>query len=68
MLEDTLAEAYLLKMEEDNNQSHSDGKTNEEQFNNKKKHLQNYRDQMKADSTDHISNYSLQYVSHKTIE
>ena len=68
VLEERIDEAYLLKMEEDNIKSHSEGKSNEEQFNNKKKHLQNYRDQMKADSTDHISNYSLQYVSHKTIE
>ncbi|MFD1292416.1 hypothetical protein ACFQ5N_01100 [Lutibacter holmesii] len=68
VLEERIDEAYLLKMEEDNIKSHSEGKSNEEQFNSKKKHLQQYRDQMKADSTDHISNYSLQYVSHTTIE
>ncbi|SNR77311.1 hypothetical protein SAMN06265371_11232 [Lutibacter agarilyticus] len=68
VLEERIDEAYLLKMEEDNIKSHSEGKSNEEQFNNKKKHLQNYRDQMKADGTDHISNYSLQYVSHEIVE
>lgn len=68
VLEERIDEAYLLKMEEDNIKSHSEGKSNEEQFNNKKKHLQNYRDQMKADATDHISNYSLQYVSHEIVE
>ena len=68
VLEERIDEAYLLKMEEDNIKSHSEGKSNEEQFNNKKKHLQSYRDQMKTDSTDHISNYSLQYVSHEIVE
>ncbi len=68
VLEERIDEAYLLKMEEDNIKSHSEGKSNKEQFNNKKKHLQNYRNQMKADSTDHISNYSLQYVSHEIVE
>ena len=68
VLEERIDEAYLLKMEEDNIKSHSEGKSNEEQFNNKKKHIQDYRDQMKADNTDHISNYSLQYVSHDIVE
>ena len=68
VLEERIDESYLLNMEEDNIKSHSEGKSNEEQFNNKKKHLQQYRKQMKADNVDHISNYSLQYVSHDIIE
>ena len=39
----------------------------DEQFNAKKKHLQEYRDKMKIEGIDHISNYSLQYVSHKEL-
>lgn len=68
VLEERIDEAYLLKLEADNIKSHSEGKSNEEQFNNKKKHVQQYRDQMKADNVDHISNYSLQYVSHDIVE
>lgn len=64
VLEERIDEAYLLKMEEDNIKSHSEGNSNEQQFENKKKHIQQYRDQMSKDSVDHISNYSLQYVSH----
>lgn len=67
VLEERIDEAYLLKMEEDNIKSHSEGASNEEQFNNKKKHLQEYRDKMKKEGIDHISNYSLQYVSHKAV-
>ena len=67
VLEERIDEAYILKMEEDNIKSHSEGASNEEQFNNKKKHLQEYRDKMKKEGIDHISNYSLQYVSHKDV-
>jgi len=68
VLEERIDESYLLKMEEDNIKSHSEGKSNEVQFNNKKKHLAQYREKMKADKVDHISNFSLQYVSHDIIE
>jgi hypothetical protein len=67
VLEERIDEAYILKMEEDNIKSHSEGASNEEQFNNKKKHLQEYRDKMEKEGIDHISNYSLQYVSHKEV-
>ncbi|UMB61680.1 hypothetical protein MHL31_05600 [Lutibacter sp. A80] len=67
VLEERIDEAYLLKMDEDNIKSHSEGASNEEQFNNKKKHLQEYRNKMKKEGIDHISNYSLQYVSHTNI-
>ena len=64
VVEERIDEAYCLKMEEDNIKSHSEGKSNDEQFEAKKNHIQEYRDQMKANNTDHISNYSLEYVSH----
>ena len=67
VLEERIDEGYLLKMEEDNIKSHSEGASNDEQFNTKKKHLQEYRDKMKKEGIDHISNYSLQYVSHKEV-
>ena len=68
VLEERIDEAYLLKMEKDNIKSHSEGKSNKEQFNSKKKHLQQYRKQMKSKNINHISNYSLQYISHEIIE
>jgi len=68
VLEERIDEAYCLKMEEDNIKSHSEGASNQEQFENKKKHIQQYRDQMKAENKDYLSSYSLQYVSHVEIE
>lgn len=68
VVEERIDEAYCLKMEEDNIKSHSEGQTNDEQFEAKKKMIQQYRDQMQASNSDHISNYSLAYVSHKTVE
>ena len=66
--EERIDEAYLLKMEEDNIKSHSEGKSNEEQFEAKKKHVQQYRDEMKTKNVDHISNYSLKYVTHTELK
>ena len=68
VLEERIDEAYLLKMEEDNIKSHSEGASNKEQFENKKKHVAEYRAKMTKDSIDHISNYSLQYVSHTELK
>ncbi|NLP57491.1 hypothetical protein [Lutibacter sp. B1] len=68
VLEERIDEAYCLKMEDDNIKSHSEGKSNEDQFKAKKEHIQQYRDQMKAENTDHISIYSLKYVSHTVVE
>ncbi|WP_299521995.1 hypothetical protein [uncultured Lutibacter sp.] len=68
VLEERIDEAYCLKMEEDNIKSHSEGNSNDEQFIAKKNHVQEYRDQMKANNTDHISNYSLDYVSHTEVK
>ena len=66
-LEEVIDEAYCLKMEEDNIKSHSEGTSNQQQFEAKTKHIQQYRDQMKAENIAYISNYSLQYVAHNPI-
>jgi len=68
VLEGRIDEAYCLKMEGDNIKSHSEGTSNKEQFEAKKEHIQQYRDQMKANNIDHISNYSLKYVSYSKVE
>ena len=68
VLEDKIDESYCLKMEEDNIKSHSEGASNKEQFENKKKHIQQYRDQMKDEHKEYISEYSLKYVSHIVVE
>ena len=68
VLEERIDETYLLKMEENNIKSHSEGKSNKEQFENRKKHAQQYRNMMKADSVDYISNFSLKYISHTEID
>lgn len=61
-------EAYLLKKEEDHIQSHKEGADSEEAYNEKMEHLQAYRDLMKEESVDHLSYYSLDYVSHEVIK
>lgn len=58
-------EAYCLQMEEDNIKSHSKGQTEKELFEQKKKHIAEYRDEMKAKNVDHLSYYSLEYVKHQ---
>jgi len=68
VLENRIDESYCLKMEEDNIKSHSEGASNEEQFENKKKHIEQYREQMKTENKEYISEYSLQYVSHTIVE
>lgn len=67
VLEEIIDEAYCLQMEEDNIKSHSEGVSSEAQFEAKKEHIQQYRDLMKAQNVDHLSNYSLQYVSHAAV-
>jgi len=57
-------EGYCLQMEEDNIQSHSEGLTKDDLFEQKMKQIEFYRDSMKVANTDHLSFYSLEYVSH----
>jgi len=58
-------EAYCLKMEEDNIKSHAEGQTEKENFEHKKSMIAQYRDSMKVAKTDHLSFYSLEFVSLK---
>lgn len=68
VVEERIDEAYCLKMEEDNIKSHKEGDSNKDQYDAKMKMIQKYRDQMKAENTDHISNYSINYISHSAVE
>lgn len=61
-------EAYCLQMEEDNINSHSKGETDDELFERKKEDIAFYRDSMKVANVDHLSYYSLDYVSHKEVK
>jgi hypothetical protein len=56
-------EAYCLKMEEDNIKSHSEGKSDDKLFEQKKKQIAAYRNSMEKAGTDHLSFYSLEFVS-----
>ena len=64
VVEERIDESTCLQMEENNLNSHSEGKTNDEQFKQQQEHVQQYRDEMKAENKAYISNYSLKYVSH----
>lgn len=68
VVEERIDEAYCLKMEEDNIKSHKEGGSNKDQYEAKMNMIQKYRDQMKAENTDHISNYSINYISHSAAE
>ena len=68
VVEERIDESTCLQMEENNMNSHSEGKTNEEQFNQQQEHVQQYRDEMKAENKAYISNYSLKLVSHSKVE
>ncbi|WP_456375967.1 hypothetical protein [Lutibacter sp.] len=68
VVEERIDESTCLKMEEDNIKSHSEGASNQEQYEAKKQHIQEYRDQMKAENKAYISNYSLKYVNHTKVE
>ena len=61
-------EAYCLKMEEDNIQSHKTGETDESLFERKMGQIQFYRDSMATANTDHLSFYSVEYVAHQLKE
>lgn len=58
-------EAYLLKKEADHIQSHKEGTDNEEVYKQKMEKLQYFRDSMKVAKVDHLSYYSIDYLSHK---
>jgi FtsZ-binding cell division protein ZapB len=68
VVEERIDESDCLKMEEDLIKSHSEGLTNEEQMKAQKEHIQQYRDQMKAENKAYVSNYSLKYVNHSKVD
>jgi len=58
-------EAYCLQKEEDHLQNHKDGTDSDEMYKKKMEQIEFYRDSMKTTNSDHISFYSLKYVSHE---
>lgn len=56
-------ESYCLQMEDDNIKKHKEGETNEEDFTHKQELIQSYRDSMAVANVDHLSFYTLDYVS-----
>jgi PBP1b-binding outer membrane lipoprotein LpoB len=68
VLEERIDEASCLQMEEDNINSHKSGELDDDQLARKNEHIAFYRDSMKVAGVDHLSFYSLEYVSHKEIK
>jgi len=61
-------ESYCLQKEEDHLQNHKEGTDSDEVYAQKMKQIKVYRDSMKVAGVDHLSFYSLDYVSHQIIE
>lgn len=57
-------EAYCLKMEEDQIQKHKKGLDSDELYAQKMEEIKNYRDSMQSAGVDHLSFYTIDYVSH----
>ena len=68
VVEERIDESTCLEMEENIMNNHSEGKTNDEQFEEQQKHIQQYRDEMKTENKAYISNYSLKYVNHSKVD
>jgi hypothetical protein len=60
-------EGYCIQMDEDNIKSHKEGATDSELFESKKMSIQAYRDSMKVAGVDHLSYYSMVFVSYEVI-
>ena len=60
-------EAYLLKKEEDHLQNHKDGTDSKDVYDQKMEKLQYFRDSMEVAKVDHLSYYSIDYISHKVV-
>lgn len=56
-------ESYCLQMEDDNTKKHKEGESNDEQFTQKQKLIQSYRDSMTVAGVDHLSFYTLDFVA-----
>lgn len=57
-------EAYCLKMEEDHIQKHKEGLDSDDIYAQKLEQLKTYRDSMQAAGVDHLSFYTIDYISH----
>ncbi len=66
--EDRIDEAYLLKLEEDAINSHSEGADNEERQERIINFVNTMRDSLKNAQVDHFSEYYLEYISHEEIK
>ena len=60
-------EAYCIQMDEDNIKSHKEGNSDKELYEKKKHNIKAYRDSMEAVGVDHLSYYSLVFVSYEII-
>ncbi|MCD6544984.1 MAG: hypothetical protein J7K34_10810 [Flavobacteriaceae bacterium] len=58
-------EAYCLQKEEDHMQNHKEGTDSDDVYAQKMEQIKTYRDSMKVAGVDHLSFYSLDYVSHQ---
>ncbi len=58
-------EAYCLQKEEDHLQNHKEGTDSDDVYAKKMEQIEIYRDSMKVAGVDHLSFYSLDYVSHQ---
>ena len=56
-------EGYCLQKEEDNIKNHTEGVDNQEKYEEKMAHIQEYRDEMEEKGVDHLSFYSLEFVT-----
>lgn len=57
-------EAYCLQMEQDHIQKHKEGVDTEDIYAQKMQQIKSYRDSMQAAGVDHLSFYSVDYISH----
>ena len=55
-------EGYCLQKEEDNIKNHTEGVDNQDKYEEKMAHIQEYRDEMEEKGVDHLSFYSLEFV------
>ncbi|RLD26941.1 MAG: hypothetical protein DRI54_01910, partial [Bacteroidetes bacterium] len=53
-------EGYCLQKEEDNIKNHTEGVDNQDEYEEKMAHIQEYRDEMTEKGVDHLSFYSLE--------
>ncbi|MBN2238091.1 MAG: hypothetical protein JW729_11060 [Bacteroidales bacterium] len=59
-------EAYCLQQEEGHIQKHKEGVDSDDVHQSKMNQIKMYRDSMQSAGVDHLSFYSVQYISHKT--